>query len=51
MPIFGYHLEMLLNAMLEFYHKHFNFMINFWQCLGRISSLVDKYQPGNDDMI
>jgi len=47
-PIFGDHVELILSAMLEFYHHHFVFMINFWQSLGKISSMTDHEEDHDD---
>ena len=37
MPIFGDHLKLILDSMLEFYNDNQTFMINFWSSLGRLA--------------
>jgi len=33
-PIFGEHIEIIIESTLEFYNTDINFMLNFWTSLG-----------------
>ena len=41
-PIFGNHIELIIESTLEFYHKNDSFMMNFWNDLASVAILRDS---------
>jgi hypothetical protein len=40
-PLFGSHIELIIESTLEFYHTNQMFMLNFWTSLGQLAQISE----------